>query len=144
MKNSLSILSFAFCVLFSAPAAADCYDDAGEYHQVNHWVLRAFAQQESRNNPNLIHQNSNSSVDLGLTGINSIHLNNLRKYGITERDLLNGCVSIYVRAWLYRQKMAKYGNTWDAVGATHSETPKYRDAYIAAIQKILRAWQIIL
>jgi hypothetical protein len=144
MKKSLSILTLAFSVFCASPAVADCYDDAGEYHQVNHWVLRAFAQQESGNNPKLIHKNSNSSLDFGLTGINSIHLNNLSKFGITERELLDGCVSIYVRGWLYRQKMAKYGNTWEAVGATHSETPRYRDAYIAAIQKILRKWQIIL
>jgi hypothetical protein len=34
----------------------------------------------------------------------------------------------------------KYGNTWDAVGAYHSETPFYRDRYKALIRQIIDYW----
>ncbi len=33
------------------------------------------------------------------------------------------CVSVYVAAWRLREMTNKYGNTWAAVGAYHSETP---------------------
>jgi hypothetical protein len=34
----------------------------------------------------------------------------------------------------------KYGNTWQAIGAYHSESPKHRDAYARSIQQILLSW----
>jgi hypothetical protein len=47
---------------------------------------------------------------------------------------------VYVAAWLLKQKMVKYGNTWRAIGAYHSESPRLRDAYARSIQKILVMW----
>lgn len=34
----------------------------------------------------------------------------------------------------------KYGNTWEAVGANHSETPFHRDSYKALIRRIIDFW----
>jgi hypothetical protein len=45
-----------------------------------------------------------------------------------------------VAAWLLKQKMVKYGNTWRAIGAYHSESPKERDAYARNIQQVLVGW----
>jgi soluble lytic murein transglycosylase-like protein len=53
------------------------------------------------------------------------------------------CKSVYVAAWHLRQKMNKYGNSWQAVGAYHSETPALRDKYSAQIIEILRRWKLL-
>ncbi len=55
--------------------------------------------------------------------INSIHLRRLFGYGISKEALMQPCVSVYVAAWRLREMTNKYGNTWAAVGAYHSETP---------------------
>jgi hypothetical protein len=39
--------------------------------------------------------------------------------------------------------MNKYGNTWQAVGAYHSETPALRDKYAQQIVAILRKWNLM-
>jgi soluble lytic murein transglycosylase-like protein len=53
------------------------------------------------------------------------------------------CKSVYIAAWHLRQKMNKYGNTWAAVGAYHSETPSLRDQYADQIIGILSQWKLL-
>ena len=121
-------------------AAADCFEEAAQYHNVNPWILRAIAAQESRFKADTVVRNTNGSVDRGMTGINSIHLPELAKYGITAGDLMDSCKSVYLAGWHLRKKVRKFGNTWTAVGAYHSETPRYRDRYAASIRKIIDYW----
>jgi soluble lytic murein transglycosylase-like protein len=121
-------------------ARADCYEQAGAYQGVNPWVLRAVSWYESKGDPTSINRNSNGSIDVGQLQINSIHFGELAREGVPRRALTDSCVNIYVAAWLLKQKMVKYGNTWRAVGAYHSESPKLRDAYARNIQRILVSW----
>lgn len=123
-----------------AIATADCFDGAGEYHKVNPWVLRAIAQHESGNNPSTIVKNTNGTSDYGKTGINSVHLPELARYSITKDDLMDGCKSVYVAGWHLRRKIVKHGNTWTAIGAYHSETPRHRDRYARIIKNIIDGW----
>ena len=102
--------------------------------------MKAIIFQESSGKAWQVTRNSNNSVDYGAAGINSIHLPELAKKGISAKSLMNGCVSTYVGAWNYSKKIAKYGNSWTAVGAYHSETPVYRDSYIKLIRKHLTDW----
>lgn len=124
------------------PAHADCFDDAAHYQHVNPIILRAIAWQESRNRPNAMRKNDNGSTDYGLMQINSIHLSALSGYGISSNTLMEPCASVYIAAWHLRQKMNKHGNTWQAIGAYHSETPVHRDKYSSQIIKILARWGI--
>ncbi len=119
---------------------ADCIEQAAAYHQVNAVVLRAMAWHESGMRSWAVGKNQNGTYDIGLMQINSIHLQELSKYGIGPQHLTDACVSAYVGAWKYRSKVNKHGNTWTAVGAYHSETPVYRDAYAAKIAAIVRQW----
>jgi hypothetical protein len=80
------------------------------------------------------------AIDVGQLQINSIHFGDLAREGVPHRALTDPCVNVYVAAWLLKQKMVKYGNTWRAIGAYHSESPKLRDAYARSIQKILVMW----
>lgn len=121
-------------------ASADCFDDAAAFHGVNPWILRAIASVESGFNPNATRLNSNGSSDVGFTQTNSVHFQELNKYGISKNDLYDPCKSIYVAGWLLRKKINKHGNTWDAVGTYHSETPKHRDAYAAKVRSVVAEW----
>ncbi|CAE6695623.1 hypothetical protein R69776_02100 [Paraburkholderia nemoris] len=124
----------------AAHAADDCFNEAAAYQGVNPWVLRAVAWYESKGDPDAIHQNANGSIDVGQLQINSIHFGDLKREGVPHRALTDPCVNVYVAAWLLKQKMVKYGNTWRAIGAYHSETPKQRDAYARSIQQVLVGW----
>jgi soluble lytic murein transglycosylase-like protein len=145
MKNPiLQLVAAGFVVLVTAaPAHADCFDEAAKYQQVNPLILRAIAWQESHNHPDALNKNANGSIDYGLMQINSVHLNTLGRYGISSATLMQPCKSVYVAAWHLRQKMNKYGNTWQAVGAYHSETPALRDKYSKQIIDILGKWKLL-
>lgn len=124
----------------SANAADECFEKAGAYQGVNPLVLRAVAWRESKGDATAINRNANGSIDVGQLQINSIHFPDLARQGIPHRALTDPCVNVYVAAWLLKQKMVRYGNTWRAIGAYHSESPRERDAYARSIQAILVGW----
>jgi soluble lytic murein transglycosylase-like protein len=130
-------------VASASEARADCFDAAAQYQSVNPWILRAIAWNESHNQPLALHRNDNGTIDFGLMQINSAHLAELRAFGVTTRELMQGCPNVYVAAWHLRHQVSKYGNTWLAVGAYHSETPALRDHYANQIIAILRAWNVV-
>jgi soluble lytic murein transglycosylase-like protein len=138
--------TFAACAVLAASCVAgavhadDCFEQAGAYQGVNPLVLRAVAWRESKGDAAAVNRNSNGSVDVGQLQINSIHFPDLARQGIPHRALTDPCVNVFVAAWLLKQKMVKYGNTWRAIGAYHSESPKHRDAYARSIQAILVGW----
>lgn len=121
-------------------ARADCFDNSAAYHNVNPWILRAIAARESRFNPATVSRNKNNTVDIGIAGINSVHLPELERFGISQNDLLDSCKSMYVAGWRLAKMIKKYGNTWEAVGAYHSETPRHRDRYSSLIRQIIDFW----
>jgi soluble lytic murein transglycosylase-like protein len=127
---ALLVLAFA-----STTCRADCFDAAAKQHHVSPTVLRAIAEVESGNNPHAVNRNRNGTVDLGMMQINSIHLRELRKHGVKRRDLMNECKNIYTGAWLLRRKIDEHGNNWKAVGAYHSETPKFRRQYAKLVER---------
>ncbi|PMS14413.1 lytic transglycosylase [Trinickia dabaoshanensis] len=133
----------AVCLLCSAGNARaddDCFARAGAYQGVNPLVLRAIAWYESKGNPSAVHRNADGSIDVGQSQINSIHFAELRRYGVPPGALKDACVNTYVAAWMLKQKMIRYGNTWHAIGAYHSETPSLRDKYARSIHAVLASW----
>ncbi|BAN23034.1 lytic transglycosylase catalytic [Caballeronia insecticola] len=134
--------ALVICMMLAANAvhADDCFEQAGAYQGVNPLVLRAVAWRESKGDAAALNRNTNGSIDVGQLQINSIHFPDLARQGIPHRALNDPCVNVFVAAWLLKQKMVKYGNTWRAIGAYHSESPKHRDAYARSIQEILVGW----
>lgn len=132
----LPLLLVAASLYCSTSAHADCFDDAAQYQNVSARVLRAIAWVESRGRGDAMHVNRNGSVDYGIMQINSIHLRTLGRYGISAKQLMSPCVNIYVAAWHLKAMVRKYGNTWTAVGAYHSESPAERQRYIRGIQAL--------
>ncbi|QGZ65349.1 lytic transglycosylase domain-containing protein [Paraburkholderia acidisoli] len=138
-----TFVSFGAPLAWAAPAATggeECFEKAGAWQGVNPLVLRAVAWRESKGDAAAINHNANGSIDVGQAQINSIHFPDLLREGIPHRALTDPCVNIFVAAWLLKQKMVRYGNTWRAIGAYHSETPRERDAYARSIQAILVSW----
>ncbi|MEX3955908.1 lytic transglycosylase domain-containing protein [Trinickia sp. EG282A] len=135
----------AACAIVCVPAYADnidCFAQAGAYQGVNPMILRAIAWFESKGDPNAVHRNADGSIDVGQAQINSVHFNELRRNGIPPGALKDGCINTYVAAWMIKQKMVRYGNTWRAIGAFHSETPKLRDEYARSIHAVLVSWGV--
>jgi len=126
-----------------AAARADCIDDAAARHQVNALVLRAIGWQESRLQPAAAGRNANGSIDLGAFQINSVHLPELRRYGVDRTALADGCVSAEVAAWHYRHQVELHGPGWHAVGAYHSQTPARAAWYANQIAAILMRWNAL-
>ncbi|WP_371436237.1 lytic transglycosylase domain-containing protein [Polaromonas sp.] len=112
-----------------SPRALACVNGAAQYHTVNPQVLAAILVHESFGKPGTVARNSNGSVDVGLAGTNSVHFPELARTGVMPADLLDECVSAYVGAWNLSKKIFKYGNTWQAIGAYHSETPQHNARY---------------
>ncbi|MGV2288698.1 lytic transglycosylase domain-containing protein [Trinickia sp. YCB016] len=132
---------FGFALPASSYAADDdCFAQAGAYQGVNPVILRAIAWFESKGNPDAVHRNSDGSIDVGQAQINSVHFGELRRYGVPPYALKDACVNVYVAAWILKQKMIRYGNTWKAIGAYHSESPQPRDQYARGIYKVLVSW----
>jgi soluble lytic murein transglycosylase-like protein len=140
---SAALLALASSAALAAPSADDCFEQAGTYQGVNPLVLRAVAWRESKGDASAINRNANGSIDVGQLQINSIHFPELKSQGIPHRALTDPCVNIFVAAWLLKQKMVRYGNTWRAIGAYHSESPHERDAYARSIQAILVSWGLL-
>jgi soluble lytic murein transglycosylase-like protein len=144
MKRTFVTVAAVIATLLAAgQARADCFDEAAQYQKVNPLILRAIAWQESHNRPEALHKNANGSTDYGLMQINSVHLPVLAQYGISSSTLMEPCKNVYIAAWHLRQQMNKYGNTWQAVGAYHSETPTLRDQYARQIVAILQKWKLL-
>lgn len=110
-----------------------CIAGAAMYHSVNSSILEAIVRHESRGRPETVTKNSNGTVDIGMTGINSIHFPELMRKGVAPGQLTDECVSVYVGAWKLSQSMFKFQNSWWAIGAYHSTTPVYNTRYQALI-----------
>ncbi|MFT5534235.1 MAG: soluble lytic murein transglycosylase-like protein [Burkholderiaceae bacterium] len=132
-----SLATFAALLLFTAPPAHACWQEAAQRYSVNPAILVAIARTESSMNPNAINRNRNGSYDLGLMQINSRWFPLLRQYGISEQQLRDPCTSIHVGAWILSQNMQRLGNSWDAVGAYNSSQPAQRAAYAQRVYRNL-------
>lgn len=107
------IAGFAF-----ATQAAGCWQDAATRYDFPQTLLVAIATVESSGNPHALNVNHNSgTVDAGLMQINSQHMPELARHGISERELFEPCTSIHVGAWILARAIKHFGPTWEAVGA---------------------------
>ncbi len=131
----------------SLPAALNdrtpCVSDAAQYHGVNPWVLKAILKVESGFNPRAINRNANSSVDVGMGQMNSIHFKELSGFGIAPAHLLDGCVATYIAAWHLAKQMRKHGNTWYGIASYHSATPCFNGRYAGLLWNTLVSWKVL-
>lgn len=127
----------------AAHASEACLAEAAATYRVHPLVLRAILWNESRFDPAAFRHNNNGTVDRGMAQVNSVHLGVLQKHGVDAAQLMQACPSIHVAAWLLAGHMARYGNTWFAVGAYHSTTPHLNERYVLRIKSTLRGWRVL-
>jgi soluble lytic murein transglycosylase-like protein len=137
-KNTVFFMCMTASAFVQAGTNVNCFQSASHYHGVDELMLRAIAMKENSRCDATISKNTNGSVDVGCMQINSIHFKELNRYDVKPDDLLDQCKNIFIGAWHYKKMILKYGNTWKAVGAYHSETPALRDAYAAGVYRILQ------
>ncbi len=121
----------------------DCVSQAGDFHGVNSWIVRAILKVESNFNPKAMNKNRNGTTDVGMAQINSMHFKELKSHGIAPDDLLDGCIASYVAAWHLKKQITAYGNTWFAIGAYHSATPCFNKRYTGLVWNVLRTWGVV-
>jgi len=119
-------------------AIAQCVADASTRHGVNPDLLLAILKVESNLRADPVRRNANGSIDVGIAQINSIHFPELQRHGVQWQHLLQPCVGIHVAAWHLKNQILRHGNTWFAVGAYHSVTPSFNQAYQGRVMRELK------
>ncbi|TBW57438.1 lytic transglycosylase [Marinobacter halodurans] len=127
-----------------SPVTQDCVDRVSAYYQVHPLVLSLVAQVEG-GSTGTVAQNSNATSDLGVMQINSIHLQELKKNGITRAMVENnGCLNLSVAAWYLREVTAgiqvNSAEDWfRAIARYHSKTEQYNKVYANKLMERYKA-----
>lgn len=138
LAGGLMVGSFSGAWADQGARISQCMVISGEKYQIHPYLLWSIAKTESDFNPNAMGlKNKNKSYDIGLMQINSWWLPTLAKHGITEKDLMDPCVSIDVGAWVLANNFKRLGVNWRAVGAYNATTEWKRTAYAKKVQKAL-------
>ena len=125
----MKIKKLIFCSLFAMlaksafAAPANCWDYAASHFRLDPWRLMAIAGVESRFTHGATGQNNNATTDLGLMQINTIHLPEAARYGLSRTDIqYDSCKNIVFAAYILRQCVNKYGDNVWGYGCYHSQT----------------------
>lgn len=114
--------------------AEQCVDTAAAAYRLPVNVFRAVLRTEG-GWTGLKKRNTNGSYDMGPAQINTIHLPDLSRHGITEQMLVHdACINIYVGAYRLRVEIERVGDLWRGVGNYHSRTPHLHQAYLARVR----------
>jgi len=110
-------------------ARGNCWDEAGAKYAVEPELLQAIAIVESGMRADAVHINKDGSRDIGLMQINSFHMPNLQRRGITEQRLLaEPCLAVHVGASILADFFTRHGYNWSAVGAYNAGSAANRQA----------------
>lgn len=117
------------------PAAAFCFEEAGEMYNISPTLLWAITKVESNFNARAINWNKNGSYDFGAMQINSrwAHILGPEKWA----SLGDACQNVKTGAWILAQCIDAHGYTWEAVGCYNATSKDKRRAYAAKIQKVV-------
>lgn len=128
----LLVLAIAQLACATGARAADlatCAAGAATHYAVPLALVHAVMRQEG-GRPGFTRTNTNGSEDIGVMQINSIHLPELARYGISRERLLNdGCLNVFIGTWMLKREIVQAGNLWRGVGNYHSHTPALNVKY---------------
>lgn len=116
---------------------AMCFEQAAERYKVPVQLLKAISTVESGGRSNAYNANKNGSYDIGHMQINSGWLPTLAKYNIDEKTLWEPCINTNIGAWVLANNIARYGLTWEAVGAYNAVSKNKRLIYARKVADVL-------
>lgn len=122
----------------NASAVDYCWDQAAREQNIAPELLMAISKVESGFNPYAMNVNR-TTVDHGHMQINSLWLRDLQRVGIERKQLFDPCTCTRVGAWILAHNIAKYGYTWEAIGAYHAgeKNPVARREYAWKVYRVL-------
>ena len=102
---------FLLILISLCKAEKNYFLEAAKYYKVPPQLLWAIAKKESKFNPNAKNKNKNGTYDIGLMQINTIHAKELwDKYKISQKDLYNPKLNIFVGAMILEKCLKKHKN----------------------------------
>jgi hypothetical protein len=128
------------------PLNRECLDRVTERYGVHPLILSVIAKVEG-GRAGIRMKNTNQTYDLGTFQINTIHLNSLQKYGITEAMVQNNdCINIGIAAWYVRtvtqnQTANDVESYFRAIARYHSKNEPHISVYT---EKLLEAYDFML
>jgi hypothetical protein len=104
-----------------------CWEKAAATYNLDPWLLLSYAKVESSFKSQAINRNSDKlrSIDVGMMQINSFWFPVIQKFGITPKDLLDPCLSLFVASWIITQNIKRFGYNIDGIGAYNSPNNLY-------------------
>ncbi len=106
-----------------------CIERAAAHYRAPPDIIRAVIRTEG-GRPGQIRRNTNGSYDMGTMQINSVHLPELSKYGITREMLVNNdCLNIHIGTYYLQKHIIAAPHFWHGVGNYHSVTPTKNVSY---------------
>ncbi len=126
-----------FHALIDPPQTPACIVAAGRDYSLPLRLLLSVLRTEG-GKPGTLSKNKNGSVDHGPFQINTVWTRRLaREFGVSPGLLTNDlCWSARAGAYILRYEINQAnGDFWEGVGRYHSRTPKFKEAYIAAVYR---------
>jgi hypothetical protein len=131
------------------PATLDCVLDAAVRYHDPVDVLLAIGQWEAGSEGSAI-PNENGTYDLGRAGINTVHIEELARYGVPAKDAVHylrydGCYNYAMAAYLLHRELAGcVQDYWTCVANYHSHTAKFNLIYQKRIIPLAHQWAAYL
>ncbi|MEX3555110.1 MAG: transglycosylase SLT domain-containing protein [Burkholderia gladioli] len=127
------------------PASIECVLQSAVRYHVPADVLLAIGQHEAGDEGSAI-RNGNGTFDLGRAGINTVHVEELTRYGVPAATAVHylrfdGCYNYAMAAYLLRRQLAGCDQSyWTCVANYHSRTPRFNAIYQQKIIPLARQW----
>ncbi|WP_431022227.1 Lytic transglycosidase pilt [Erwinia rhapontici] len=140
-----------FLLVVCQPAAAFCFDAAGEKYHIDPLLIKAIARGESGLNPTIININRDKktglalSQDYGLMQVNSIHIPELVREGvITKKNelLTRPCLNVQIGTRILASHFQVCGISWNCLGSYNAgfreDRHETRESYANRIYAIYK------
>lgn len=115
-----------------------CFREAAIRYSIEPSLLIALAHTESHFDPRALNQRSETDKDIGIMQIWSNWLPKLKKYNISESDLLNPCININIGAWILSQNFASHGMNLTSLGAYNAGFKQQNEHIrVAYVEKVI-------
>ncbi|MAF04673.1 MULTISPECIES: lytic transglycosylase domain-containing protein [Herbaspirillum] len=135
-----SVLAGLLLFFLAGQVQASCWEEAARAYGIDPLLLRAVSWVESNDRADAIGPKlEDGNRALGKMQINTVHLPELKPYGVTKEMLFDECVNIKVGAWIAARCIARFGHVWKAIGCYNtgpaSKNVEAQQRYVALVSE---------